>query len=550
MSKGRLLVVEDDVELSRVLRAYLTAQGYEVWIAHRGRTALTICQTEPLDLLLLDIKLPDMDGYEVLRHLRSEAGAEGLPCLILTQKDERSADYEAFAGRWDRYITKPFEFANLVGTVDDIIASVRSVLPQPPVTAPTAIERQDSAYQLTEQLSLWQTNPDLAQALMLVDRLTATKIHDMSKLGALLDLIPTDSIPDKTLPPIAAALHRCHLAYEQLNLLRYKLRRYQPFAPAVFDDFYLPSPRLRWQQLLDAIGRWLGQETPSLAIHRLGDEIHLTINGAVDVDLETLLDDLRQESPRAVYGYLVHKIVTRAGGQLEMLDNQLVIIFPAANSTQRRPPSPTQAAHLEAQLEALAHPPAQPPPPRLTAATARLIAPLATELLAAIEATLDRLDNDPAIDAQRPPWLPVRRNLRFFRLLAFDLCPEQPFHPQQLNLKKALVEVKGLVAHRLIDHQLIIKSDVVEPILTTDETWLQCVLVTVTLAALETIPENGRLFFGVKMADDGCEIEIRAEGSDFSVNIKGIERYLNRLGASLSVDINGEVLVNVPRQSI
>jgi DNA-binding response OmpR family regulator len=90
MSKGRILVVEDDRDISKMLRIYFDSQGYEVLVASRGQDALEKCRSELPNIVVLDIMLPDIDGYEVCRRLRSNLRTSHIPILFLTQKDERS----------------------------------------------------------------------------------------------------------------------------------------------------------------------------------------------------------------------------------------------------------------------------------------------------------------------------------------------------------------------------------------------------------------------------------------------------------------------------
>ena len=78
MGKGRILVVEDDIDISKMLRIYFDSQGYEVLVATRGNDALDICRTKLPNVIVLDINLPDIDGYEVCRILRSNTRTKHL----------------------------------------------------------------------------------------------------------------------------------------------------------------------------------------------------------------------------------------------------------------------------------------------------------------------------------------------------------------------------------------------------------------------------------------------------------------------------------------
>jgi len=87
MGKGRILVVEDDADISKMLRIYFDSQGYEVLIATRGNDALDVCRTKLPNVIVLDINLPDMDGFEVCRVLRSNTRTSYVPIIFLTQRD-------------------------------------------------------------------------------------------------------------------------------------------------------------------------------------------------------------------------------------------------------------------------------------------------------------------------------------------------------------------------------------------------------------------------------------------------------------------------------
>ena len=71
MSKGRILVIEDDFDIANMLRIYFAGMMYETHIAHRGSEGLTLARRQLPDLIILDIVLPDMDGYAVCRELRT-----------------------------------------------------------------------------------------------------------------------------------------------------------------------------------------------------------------------------------------------------------------------------------------------------------------------------------------------------------------------------------------------------------------------------------------------------------------------------------------------
>jgi PleD family two-component response regulator len=113
MSQGRVLVVEDDPDISTMLRIYFESEGYNVALAMRGEDALDMCRRQLPTVIVLDIMLPDMDGYDVCRHLRSNLRTSHIPIIFLTQKDERSDRIRGLELGADDYITKPFDVEEL-----------------------------------------------------------------------------------------------------------------------------------------------------------------------------------------------------------------------------------------------------------------------------------------------------------------------------------------------------------------------------------------------------------------------------------------------------
>jgi len=113
MGKARLLVVEDDVDIANMLRIYFSGQNYEVDVAHRGGLALEKTRQNLPNLIVLDIMLPDIDGFEVCRNLRTHTRTSHVPIIFLTQKDERSDKLQGLELGADDYVTKPFDIEEL-----------------------------------------------------------------------------------------------------------------------------------------------------------------------------------------------------------------------------------------------------------------------------------------------------------------------------------------------------------------------------------------------------------------------------------------------------
>jgi PleD family two-component response regulator len=122
MNKGRLLIVEDDFDISNMLRIYFTGQGFEVTVAPRGGDALELTRKSLPHLIVLDIMLPDMDGYDVCKELRTTTRTSHIPIIFLTQKDERGDKIHGLELGADDYITKPFDIEELKLRVTNAIA--------------------------------------------------------------------------------------------------------------------------------------------------------------------------------------------------------------------------------------------------------------------------------------------------------------------------------------------------------------------------------------------------------------------------------------------
>jgi DNA-binding response OmpR family regulator len=111
--KSKILVVEDDLDVAEMLNAYFRVQGYEVFTVNWGEDGVRACQTIGPDLVVLDIRLPDIDGYEVARRLRTDRRTQDVPIIFLTEKRDRADRLQGLELGADDYITKPFDVQEL-----------------------------------------------------------------------------------------------------------------------------------------------------------------------------------------------------------------------------------------------------------------------------------------------------------------------------------------------------------------------------------------------------------------------------------------------------
>jgi CheY-like chemotaxis protein len=138
MAKSRLLIVEDDIDIANMLEIYFGGLHYEVDIAVRGSEALEKTRQKLPHLIVLDIMLPDIDGYEVCRTLRTYTRTSHIPVIFLTQKDERSDKLQGLELGADDYITKPFDIEELrLRVYNSIARSERESLTEPHTNLPS-----------------------------------------------------------------------------------------------------------------------------------------------------------------------------------------------------------------------------------------------------------------------------------------------------------------------------------------------------------------------------------------------------------------------------
>lgn len=111
--KSKILIVEDDSDTSDMLREYFSSRGYEVLTAAWGGDALELCQRIPPDVIILDIRLPDINGYDIYQELRSNLQTSRTPIIFLTQQNGREDVITGLKLGAVDYITKPFDLEEL-----------------------------------------------------------------------------------------------------------------------------------------------------------------------------------------------------------------------------------------------------------------------------------------------------------------------------------------------------------------------------------------------------------------------------------------------------
>lgn len=111
---GRILVVDDSRLVTDMVKMRLEMHGYEVNLAHSGEEALQLVQGQVPDLMVLDVQMPGMDGYEVCRRLREQPELDDLRIIMLTSSDDKHAAFEAGV---DDYLNKDIDLLSLPNRV-------------------------------------------------------------------------------------------------------------------------------------------------------------------------------------------------------------------------------------------------------------------------------------------------------------------------------------------------------------------------------------------------------------------------------------------------
>ncbi len=122
MSSRKVLVVDDDEHILRSLAQYLELEEFSVKTASGGAEALALVESERPDLVVLDVMMPEMDGFEVLENLRRKPETEKLPVIMLTARDQHQDVLKGYQMGVSSYMVKPFNLDELVEVINQVFA--------------------------------------------------------------------------------------------------------------------------------------------------------------------------------------------------------------------------------------------------------------------------------------------------------------------------------------------------------------------------------------------------------------------------------------------
>ena len=195
--KGKLLVVDDDLNSRQTLDALLSREGYETRFALNGRTALIYAEADPPELILLDVRLPDLDGFEVCRHLKGSETTGRIPVVFLSGLDELGDKIRGFESGGVDYIIKPFQAAEVLARVETHLALHRlrkQAETQNIVLDAMVQERTRELTDITESLVREIVQREKAEEA-LEERLRFERI--LSDLSARLVYVPSERLDEE-----------------------------------------------------------------------------------------------------------------------------------------------------------------------------------------------------------------------------------------------------------------------------------------------------------------------------------------------------------------
>lgn len=127
-----VLIADDEIRMRRVIADYLAAKGYKTMEAANGSEAVLVCRRMPIDLVLLDVMMPQMDGFEACRIIREHSA---VPIIMLTARGEENDELQGFSLGADEYIAKPFSLRILAARIEAVLRRGEAPSPEGAIRA-------------------------------------------------------------------------------------------------------------------------------------------------------------------------------------------------------------------------------------------------------------------------------------------------------------------------------------------------------------------------------------------------------------------------------
>ncbi|MGB3788103.1 MAG: response regulator, partial [Phormidesmis sp.] len=221
--KGDILIVDDRPENLQLLFDALSRQGYELRRVLSGQQALQVAQFDPPDLILLDIRMPKLDGYEVCRRLKAQPQTQGIPVIFLSALDEPLDKVKAFDVGGADYVTKPFQIAEVLARVKHQIR-LQHLLGENARQKQEIEERSQSLEAINDELELFTSSVshDLRSPLRGLQGLSRALLEDY---GPQLDQLGTTYLQRINITAIAMnQLLDDLLAYSRIDRIEFLIK--------------------------------------------------------------------------------------------------------------------------------------------------------------------------------------------------------------------------------------------------------------------------------------------------------------------------------------
>ncbi|NDJ15806.1 response regulator transcription factor [Myxacorys almedinensis] len=184
----RLLLIDDDPNLILLVKDYLEFRGYEVVTAENGREALEVLEGETPDMIICDVMMPEMDGYELVRTIRQDPKTSWIPVLFLSAKGQSQDRVKGLNIGADVYMVKPFEPEELVAQVESSLKQASRLIQHkdakggenaPKIQVPFDVELTPTELRVVQFVARGMANREIAEELNVSQRTIESHVSNM-----------------------------------------------------------------------------------------------------------------------------------------------------------------------------------------------------------------------------------------------------------------------------------------------------------------------------------------------------------------------------------
>jgi DNA-binding NarL/FixJ family response regulator len=183
----QLLLIDDDPNLILLVKDYLEFRGYQVTTAENGREALDMIEGQVPDMIICDVMMPEMDGYELVKHIRQDIRTNRIPVLFLSAKGQSYDRVKGLTEGADVYMVKPFEPEELVAQVESSLnqinrwkdTRVQNTEELPTIVVPSNVELTPTERRVVELVAKGMANREIADKLNVSQRTIESHVSNM-----------------------------------------------------------------------------------------------------------------------------------------------------------------------------------------------------------------------------------------------------------------------------------------------------------------------------------------------------------------------------------